>query len=83
MTVFTTAHSGVKFVPVNYHMGSPTVETVNMVRINYEKGKTTKVLSFAASNATCGLNYEPDVVVRKYPYDPTNPYYDTTLSIPL
>jgi hypothetical protein len=33
MTVFTTAHSGVHFTPVNYLEGSPSVETVNMVRI--------------------------------------------------
>ena len=33
MTVFTTAHSGVHFTPVNYFEGSPSVETVNMVRI--------------------------------------------------
>jgi primary-amine oxidase len=33
MTVYTTAHSGVHFTPVNYLEGSPSVETVNMVRI--------------------------------------------------
>lgn len=93
MTVFTTAHSGIKFAPVNYLEGNPSVETVNMVRINYSNGNTSQVISFAASNQTCGLDYKPqftdlwqykgDVVVRKYPYDPQNPYYFTTLSIPL
>jgi primary-amine oxidase len=93
MTVFTTAHSGVHFSPVNYHEGSPSVETVNMVRIVYKNGTTSSVLPFASSDYTCELDYKPqhvdlwnykgDVVVRKYPYDPSNPYYFTTLDIPL
>jgi primary-amine oxidase len=93
MTVFTTAHSGVHFSPVNYLEGNPSVETVNMVRISYKDGNTSSVVSFASSNQVCELDYKPqsvdlwdykgDVVVRKYPYDPQNPYYFTTLDIPI
>jgi primary-amine oxidase len=93
MTVFTTAHSGVHFAPINYFEGNPSVDTVNMVRINYSNGTTSNVVSFSSSNRTCELEYKPqhvdlwkytgDVVVRKYPYDPSNPYYYTTVDIPL
>jgi primary-amine oxidase len=93
MTVFTTAHSGVHFTPVNYHEGNPSVETVNMVRISYKNGTTSSVKAFASSNTTCEVDYKPlhvdlwkytgDVVVRKYPYDPQNPYYFTTGDIPI
>jgi primary-amine oxidase len=93
MTVFTTAHSGVHFSPVNYLEGNPSVETVNMVRIGYKDGNTSSVVSFASSNQVCELDFKPqsvdlwdykgDVVVRKYPYDPQNPYYFTTLDIPI
>jgi primary-amine oxidase len=88
MTVYTTAHSGVQFIPVNYHEGNPSVETVNMVRIGYKNGNTSSVVSFAPSNEVCELDFKPhnvdlwdykgDVVVRKYPYDPQNPYYSTS-----
>jgi primary-amine oxidase len=75
MTVYTTAHSSVQFIPVNYHEGNPSVET-------------SSVVSFASSNEVCELDFKPpyvdlweykgDVVVRKYPYDPQNPYYSTS-----
>ncbi|KAH8731081.1 copper amine oxidase [Phaeosphaeriaceae sp. PMI808] len=93
MTVYTTAHTGVHFSPVNYHEGNPSVETVNMVRIDYKNGVTSSVTSFLASNTTCEVDYKPhfvdlwkykgDVVVRKYPYDPSNPFYFTTLKVPI
>lgn len=37
-TVFTTAHSGVQFMPLNYLLSDPSRETVNQVRIDYEDG---------------------------------------------
>uniref|UniRef100_A0A8H7NNM6 Amine oxidase n=1 Tax=Bionectria ochroleuca TaxID=29856 RepID=A0A8H7NNM6_BIOOC len=87
-TVFTTAHSGVQFMPSNYFEVSPNVETVNMVRINYSDGKTTDVVTFGSFDDTCELSYEPtfpdfweykgDVVVRKFPYNPNDPYYEAT-----
>ncbi|KAI8241344.1 hypothetical protein K4K57_000053 [Colletotrichum sp. SAR 10_99] len=86
-TVFTTAHSGIQFMPANYFEVGPNVETVNMVRINYHDGNTTDVLTFGAETDACGLDYEPtqvdlweykgDVVVRKFPYLPDDPYYET------
>ncbi|KAH7144289.1 copper amine oxidase [Dactylonectria estremocensis] len=86
-TVFTTAHSGVQFVPTNYFNIGANVETVNMVRISYQNGVTTDVVTFGAYDGTCDLDYEPafvdlgeyrgDVVIRKFPYSPDDLYYQT------
>ncbi|KAL4807301.1 copper amine oxidase [Aspergillus unguis] len=86
-TVFTTAHSGVHFMPLNYLLGDPSRETINMVRINYANGSTTDVETFGQSTETCNLQltsvesvlwgYQGDVVVRKFPYDPNDPFYET------
>ena len=76
-TVFTTAHSGVQFMPLNYYDDDISRETVNMVRINYDNG-TTKVKTFGQERSTCAVdivntnpdlsNYVGDVVIRKFPY---------------
>jgi primary-amine oxidase len=86
-TVFTTAHSGIQFMPSNYFEMGPNVETVNMVRLTYGDGKTSDVINFGSYDDTCELAYEPvfpdlweykgDVVVRKFPYLPDEPYYQT------
>jgi primary-amine oxidase len=86
-TVFTTAHSGIQLMPSNYFETGTNVETVNRVRVNYDKGVVSDVISFGASAETCAMNYEPifvdlweykgDVVVRKLPYSPSDPYYET------
>ncbi|OAG05511.1 membrane copper amine oxidase [Paraphaeosphaeria sporulosa] len=85
-TVFTTAHSGVQFMPLNYLLGDASRQTVNQVRINYDAGKATAVETFGQKTDTCPLNneivdvnkelweYVGDVVVRKYPYDPNHPF---------
>ncbi|KAL4749209.1 hypothetical protein BDW72DRAFT_195030 [Aspergillus terricola var. indicus] len=86
-TVFTTAHSGVAFTPLNYLPGDPSRETVNMVRVDYSDGAATAVRTFGQSNETCSVvlqpvedelwSYQGDVVVRKFPYDPNDPFYET------
>lgn len=88
-TVFTTAHSGVQFMPSNYFAIDQSRKTVNQVRINYSNGTTTAVNTFGQKQAfgLCGPDYTAqeadlwgytgDVVVRKFPYDPNNPYYET------
>ncbi|KAH7000475.1 copper amine oxidase [Ilyonectria destructans] len=86
-TVFTTAHSGIQFMPTNYFNVGANVETVNMVRVNYKDGDATDVIHFGAYDGTCDLDYEPafvdlweykgDVVVRKFPYSPDDLYYET------
>ncbi|KAL5003358.1 copper amine oxidase [Aspergillus recurvatus] len=86
-TVFTTAHSSVAFTPLNYLPGDPSRETVNMVRVDYSDGAATAVRTFGQSNETCSLVLEPvedelwsyqgDVVVRKFPFDPNDPFYET------
>ncbi|KAJ5139695.1 membrane copper amine oxidase, partial [Penicillium atrosanguineum] len=86
-TVFTTAHSGVQFMPLNFLLGDPSRETVNMVRIEYDDGNVSAVHTFGQHDETCELDFTPtefslwdyigDVVVRKFPYDPNNPYDET------
>ncbi|KUI65756.1 Amiloride-sensitive amine oxidase [copper-containing] [Cytospora mali] len=88
-TVFTTAHSGITIMPSNYFEIDQSRSTVNMVRIKYNEGVTTDVETFGQkeTSGTCDISYAPteaelwdykgDVVVRKFPYDPNNPYYET------
>ncbi|KAL4790421.1 copper amine oxidase [Aspergillus venezuelensis] len=86
-TVFTTAHSGVQFMPLNYLPGDPSRETVNMVQVDYSNGAATAVKTFGQHNGTCAVSlspleddlwtYQGDVIVRKFPYDPSDPFYET------
>ncbi|KAK4963066.1 hypothetical protein LTR10_000694 [Elasticomyces elasticus] len=86
-TVFTTAHSGVEFMPINYFDGDVSRQTVNMVRIDYKDGNVSHVKTFGQNEATCSIDlskedfdmysYKGDVVIRKFPYDPADPYYET------
>ncbi|KAK3690111.1 amine oxidase catalytic domain-containing protein [Podospora appendiculata] len=90
-TVMTTAHAGVQFMPSNYFDIDQSRSTVNMVRINYKDGKATAVETFGQDEAKAAgactpvftpveLNlwgYTGDIVVRKFPFDPNNPYYGT------
>ncbi|KAK4540507.1 hypothetical protein LTR36_009145 [Oleoguttula mirabilis] len=86
-TVFTTAHSGVQFMPLNYYGTDISHETVNMVRLNYNDGNVSKVTTFGQQQAVCSVDlakqdpdlysYKGDVVIRKFPYDPNDPYFET------
>lgn len=86
-TVFTTAHTGIQFMPLNHLLGDPSRQTVNQVRINYKNGNVSAVKTFGQKDESCVLDFEPtepelwdykgDVVVRKFPYDPNDPYYET------
>ena len=86
-TVFTTAHSGLQIMPLNYLNGSPSRETVNMVRVQYGGGNKSQVFEFGQGSPMCSVDVEsmvPDLtsyvgdeVVRKFPYDPNNPYFET------
>ncbi|KAK3361962.1 amine oxidase catalytic domain-containing protein [Lasiosphaeria ovina] len=87
-TVMTTAHSGIQFMPSNYFSIDESRKTVNQVRITYDEGKTSDVATFGQGIATpCALNFTPaepdlwgytgDIVVRKFPFDPNNPFYQT------
>ncbi|KAH7060686.1 copper amine oxidase [Macrophomina phaseolina] len=83
-TVFTTAHSGLTIMPLNYLGSDPSRTTPNQVRINYSRGATTGVEIFGQDQPTCSANlgalqpnlneYSGDVAVRKYPFDPANPH---------
>ncbi|BGP20022.1 hypothetical protein JCM10213_000596 [Rhodosporidiobolus nylandii] len=92
-TVQQTAHAGVLFSPHNYLLRDPSRQTSQMIRINYNSTSDDKqvqdVLTFGTQTAS-GLynltalqpdfeNYQGDVSVRKFPYDPTNPYNETVV----
>jgi primary-amine oxidase len=53
-----------------------------MVRIDYKDGNTSAVELFGQKGEpeSCEADlwgYTGDVVVRKFPYDPNNPYFET------
>jgi primary-amine oxidase len=86
-TVFTAAHSGIQFTPHNYLLGDPSKESVNMVRLSYGGGSATVNKFGQGTGNVCPLAYEPlvpdlegyigDVVIRKYPFNPNEPFYET------
>lgn len=57
------------------------------MRINYDSGTVTSVDTFGQKDTNCTLDFEPvepdlysytgDVVIRKFPFDPNEPYYET------
>ncbi|CAD0050799.1 unnamed protein product [Aureobasidium pullulans] len=68
-------------------LGDPSRQTVNQVRIEYGGGNVSAVETFGQEQGSCALEYTPvevdlwnykgDVVVRKFPFDPNNPFYET------
>ncbi|KAK4494552.1 hypothetical protein PRZ48_013908 [Zasmidium cellare] len=91
-TVFTTAHSAVHFMPLNYFdEGDVSRRTRNMVRVNYDGGEVSAVETFGQGEAVCSVDlgaegekmerelwgYTGDVVIRKFPYDPNDPYFES------
>lgn len=62
---------------------------MNQVRIDYSGGSVSAVDTFGQKqpSGACEVDYETqeadfwdytgDVVVRKFPYDPNDPYYET------
>ncbi|KAI5363237.1 putative copper amine oxidase [Septoria linicola] len=86
-TVFASAHSSVRFTPVNYFYGDESRRSVNMVRVNYEGGNVSEVELFGQKEEdNCEVvadggedelwDYTGDVVVRKFPYDPNEQFFE-------
>jgi len=90
-TVTTNAHAGISFMPNNFLEWDASRRTANMVRVVYDSGNVEQVKRFGMAKDKCPNSYNPvevdffaytgDVVVRKFPYDPNDPYYETE-SIP-
>ncbi|KAK0538662.1 hypothetical protein OC835_001357 [Tilletia horrida] len=89
-TVQTTAQSSFILLPHNYLLSDPSRRSRQQVRISYGEWQndTTKLETFGQngvpqydyplSNAYANLlEYQGDVAVRKFPYDPTHPFNDT------
>lgn len=53
-TMFTSAHSAMRFEPLNYLEGDPSVQSNQQVRINYdENGMTANVEEFGKMKGMC------------------------------
>ncbi|KAK8130921.1 membrane copper amine oxidase [Apiospora sp. TS-2023a] len=77
-TVMTAAFAGIKFVPSNYFDGDQSIRSRSQVRVNYDKGKVSS-LTKAGRDPICEatlMSYAGDSVINKYPYDPTNVFYE-------
>nr|XP_031863935.1 uncharacterized protein CI109_000579 [Kwoniella shandongensis]KAA5531007.1 hypothetical protein CI109_000579 [Kwoniella shandongensis] len=86
-TVFSTAQGGMIITPHNYLLSDPTRQSTQQIRINYNNdNSTTDVYTFGSQQASGDVNldqvswdpytYYGDVAVRKFPYDPQNPFND-------
>ncbi|WWC71351.1 uncharacterized protein I206_105306 [Kwoniella pini CBS 10737] len=86
-TVFTTAQGGMVLTPHNYLLSDPSRQSSQQIRIDYDDGEVGDVYTFDSQQATgqvdlTQISWDPttyggDVAVRKFPYDPQNPYADT------
>ncbi|KAL1876689.1 hypothetical protein Plec18167_005097 [Paecilomyces lecythidis] len=86
-TVFTTAQSALTLLPQNYMLNDPSVQSANQVRIMYKNGTVQEVERYGVKQPTCQVDlattstnlsaYVGDVVVRKFPYEPLDWYYET------
>ncbi|EIM84675.1 copper amine oxidase [Stereum hirsutum FP-91666 SS1] len=87
-TVFTTAQSSMQIMPHNYLLGDPSRNSRQTVRLDYSNDDgVTDVKTFGAhfAKGTANLSattpdfyaYQGDVAVRKFPYDPQDPFNDT------
>nr|KIR88896.1 hypothetical protein I308_00977 [Cryptococcus tetragattii IND107] len=86
-TVFSTAQSGMMILPHNYLLSDPSRQATQQIRIDYNNNSTTDVYSWDSQIAAGKLDfsqitwdpytYDGDVSVRKFPYDPRNPFNHT------
>ncbi|WVR09407.1 hypothetical protein IAU60_006474 [Kwoniella sp. DSM 27419] len=83
-TVFTTAQSGMMITPHNYLTDDPSRQSTQQIRIDYPSDQVTRVHTFGAQKPAGVINltgsdwdpysYPGDVAVRKFPYDPQDPF---------
>ncbi|KDN47129.1 copper amine oxidase [Tilletiaria anomala UBC 951] len=90
-TVQTTAQASIIFSPHNYLLSDPSRRTNQQIRLDYDSSNARVVSNierFGASPAPNWKynlsdayptlqNYRGDVTVRKFPYDPLQPFGDT------
>ena len=81
-TVTTTARSSLAIMPQNYLLSDPSRQTVHQVRLNFSpSGPAAMAMMFGAKQPTCAVDlgsafpdlstYSGEVIVPKFPYDPT------------
>ncbi|OCF40116.1 hypothetical protein I317_06067 [Kwoniella heveanensis CBS 569] len=86
-TVSTTAQAGMIFTPHNYLLSDPSRQSTQQIRLDIEDDNVTGVHTFGSESASGDVNlaqvawdpwtYSGDIAVRKFPYDPQNPFEDT------
>ncbi|KAJ6511201.1 copper amine oxidase [Mycena sanguinolenta] len=86
-TVFTTAQSAFTISPHNYLLRDASRTTQQIVRIDYNSSGVQLVKEFGGNMASGVVNitalqpnfwdYEGDIAVRKFPYDPLHPFNDS------
>ncbi|KAF7334469.1 Amine oxidase [Mycena venus] len=86
-TVFTTAQAAFIISPHNYLLNDASQSTRQTVGIGYNSSGVQLVKEFGGQMASGVINmtsfqpnfwnYQGDVAVRKFPYDPLHPYNDT------
>lgn len=76
-------------MPLNYLEGDPSRQTINQIHIDYSNRSSPAVDLFGQHSQSCFMNLTPadpdlfkdyhgDVIVRKFPYDPNHPFFDTS-----
>ena len=69
-------------IPQNYLLSDPSRQTIHQVRVNLAANSSVaQPLTFGAKQPTCAVNlagafpdisiYSGEVIIPKYPYDPT------------
>ncbi|WRT68622.1 uncharacterized protein IL334_005600 [Kwoniella shivajii] len=86
-TVFSTAQGGMIITPHNYLLSDPSRQSSQQIRIDYDDDAVSDVYTFGSEAASGQVDlaqvswdpytYSGDVAVRKFPYDPQNPFEDT------
>ncbi|KAJ9639223.1 hypothetical protein H2204_003834 [Knufia peltigerae] len=88
-TVFTTAQSTVIISPQNYFLQNPIRQTIQQAEVDYDLETVVGVQTFGSEPAMCAYDmsntaanlssyHGGDLVVRKWPYDPSNPFFGMT-----
>ncbi|KAM0789976.1 hypothetical protein ACM66B_005309 [Microbotryomycetes sp. NB124-2] len=89
-TVQTTAQASMIFTPHNFLYGDPSRQTVHTLRLDYDSSAdfiVSNVETFGSHQPSGNFNltaaqadytqYKGDINVRKFPYDPLNPFNNT------
>jgi primary-amine oxidase len=75
-----------RFLPHNYLLGDPSRSVHHQVKVEYSNEGVQNILQYGENpSGTLDLadtvpklwSYKGDIAVRKFPFDPANPFEDT------